>query len=487
MKLSPRMFRKVAREEVAEQEQSNNRVMLASVANDLCDTAMSYYGDYSEQDKAREIAGNIRHNNLQNLAELLEWFELNATLNGMNVLWAENGEEACQMVEEIIEEHEVKTITKGKSMLMEEIDLANYIKSRTKTTLHEGDLEGFIALQNDTIRFNTAIPTLNLDLSEIVEILNHRQNMPHTNEASEVVDYVREFLRTKFKQADMGITGVNFAVASTGSLLLLENEGNIRWSTSAPKVHVAIMSIEKVCANLDDAFYLSSLISRNCTGQSITTYVSLLNGPAKKEEKDGPREVYVIIVDNGRSEVYLDDEFREALRCIRCGRCAVKCPVYLRIGAYPYGNPYPGPSGTVLMPLLLGLDETKHLYQACTLCGACMETCPVEIPHLDFFQRYRQLKASGDKEYEATSNIWNKMMFESIAKGMDNNKRYERALAGLRAYTKNFVTDNYIEKMPMPLASWFIARDLPEIPSQSFRAYWQEEGFRTAKEVKEDE
>ncbi len=487
MEATPKNFRRVAKEEVAKVEQSDFLIMVSGVFNYLCDSAMQVYGDLHEQREAKEVGGEIRANSLNNLAELLERFEVNAALNGIKVLWADDGDEACKLVGQLIKKHEVKTITKGKSMITEEIHLNDYIGNKTEAAVYEGDLGEFIVQQRGTPPFHIVGPAINLKLTEIVDILHDSIDMPKTEDAGEIANHVRTFLRTQFQKADMGITGVNQAIASTGSLLLVENEGNIRWSTSSPKIHVALMSIEKVCDNLADAFYLTGLLTRNCTGQAITTYVSLLNGPRHEKEKDGPEEVYVIILDNGRSKAYLNEELREALRCIRCGRCGIKCPIYLRVGAYPYGNCYPGPMGAVLMPLLLGMDETKHLYQACTLCGACMEVCPARVPHLTLYERYRQMKANGNKEFKATPNLGNKLLFKSFAKGMGNRWLYEKGLKVVRTYTKSAADDGYIKKLSGPAAGWFACRDLPAVPDITFKQYWEDEGQKVAKEGKKHE
>ncbi|HZK44248.1 MAG TPA: lactate utilization protein B [Syntrophomonadaceae bacterium] len=487
MKANPLLFEEVAKVEVLNHEQSDFLVMVKGVFDYLCNNAMNDYGDSDKQDLARDLGGDIRLNSLGHLAELLEKFEANAIANGINVLWAQDGDEACKLVEGLIDKHDVKIITKGKSMITEEIDLNHYIESKTGVEVHEGDLGEFIVQQRGTPPVHIVAPAINLQLGEIIDILHESIDMPKTEDANEIADYVRGFLRTRFQRADMGITGVNQAVASTGSLILVENEGNIRWSTSAPKIHVALMSIEKVCDNLADAMHLVGLLTRNCTGQSITSYVSILNGPRKENEYDGPEETYLIILDNGRSKAYADSELREAMRCIRCGRCGVKCPIYLQIGAYPYNNCYPGPMGVALMPLLLGVDETKHLYQACTQCGACAEICPVQVPHLSLNARYRQMKASGDKEFKASSNIWEGLFFKSLTTGMNNLGLYKTGLASMRFFTKNSSSDGYIKKLPGPFSSWFISRDLPEIPSQSFRQYWETEGYKFTKEGKKNE
>ncbi|HZJ84537.1 MAG TPA: lactate utilization protein B [Syntrophomonadaceae bacterium] len=487
MKANPRMFKKIAKEEAANQAQIDFMGMVSGVFNYLCDTAMGVYGDDMAQEAARTTGGQIRHNTLSNLAELLEKFEEKATANGMKVLWAKDADEACQTVVELVKKYDAKVITKGKSMITEEIDLNSYIEEKTDAKIYEGDLGEFIVQLRGTAPFHIVGPAINLKLNEMVDILHDNIDMPQTEDANEIANYVRGFLRTQFQQADMGITGVNQAIASTGSLLLVENEGNIRWSTSAPKVHVALMSIEKVCDNLVDAFYLAGLLTRNCTGQSITSYVSLINQPRLEGEHDGPEEIYVIILDNGRSKAYLDEELRETLRCIRCGRCCIKCPIYLTVGAYPYSNSYPGPMGVVLMPLLIGVDETEDLFEACTLCGACAEICPAQVPHLTLYARYRQMKAQGDREFKATSSITNRLLFKSFVRGISKRKFYERGLSVARTFSKRSVKDGYITRLPGPASSWFTCRDLPEIPATTFKDYWESEGYKLAKEGEKDE
>ncbi|HZJ84417.1 MAG TPA: lactate utilization protein B [Syntrophomonadaceae bacterium] len=486
MKTSPKNFRKAARQEVAKREQINYLVGVSKDLNDKYDKAMSYYGDIDSQIKARDLGREIRDNSLGNLVELLERFEVNASLNGAKVLWAKDSDEACRIIGTIIEQRKVRTITRSKSTIAEEIKLDEYIKSKTRARIYHSDLGGFIMQQYDASPSHMLNPAINVKKEEVVEILHRSIGMPKTDDINEIAGFVADYLKDKFQKADMGITGVNQAVASTGSLLFVENEGDIRWSTSAPRIHVALMSIEKVCDNFADAFYLMELLNRNSIGQPISSYLSIVNGPKATKEKDAPEESYIILLDNGRSKAYVNDEFRDLLRCINCGRCAFRCPVYLRIGGYPYGNPYPGPKGTVLMPFILGLDETKHLYQACTLCGACEETCPVGVPHLNLIKKHRELKVDGDKTMDGTTNVWNKMLAQSYARAISMRPYYERGLIGLRAYFNSYATGNYISNLPGPMQSWFLSRDFPEMPAETFRDYWEKEGSKVDKEGEQD-
>lgn len=476
MKLTPRNFRKLAREEIAKEGQSKKLIKKCHELNVIQEEAMSYYGEQDGQDRARGIAGEIRTNTLDNLLELLVRFEVNASLNGSKVLWAENGDEAVSLIGQIIKQHNIKRVSKSKSSLLEEINISEYIKTKTDASIYHNNLGDFINEELKSPPFHLNNPILNLELEEIVTTLHKSIGIPLTDNPSDVASYVNDYFRSHNLKADMSITGVNQAIASTGSILIVENAGNIRIATANSKVQVAVMSIENLCDNLGDAFFINDLATRNSTGQTISSYLSIINGPKLEGEKDGPSELYVIILDNGRLDAYLAEEHREVLRCIKCGRCATVCPVFKRIGAYPYGNPYPGPIGNILMPLILGLNETKHLYQACTLCGACSEICPVQVPHVDLIMNYRNLKANGDRKLDATVNVWNKMLFQSYARAISKRSYYDRSIIGMRAYLNNNANGDYIENLSGPIQSWFITRDFPVLPEHTFQHYWKTKG-----------
>lgn len=476
MDLRPENFQSVAEIEVAKVAQRDFVVMVAGVFNYLCDTAMTAYGDGSAQDEARAAGAQIRTNSLNNLAELLQEFETNANRNGIQVLWAADAEEACQLVKGLVEKHQVKTISKGKSMISEEIGLNHFLEKEAGVKIYEGDLGEFIVQLRGTLPFHIVGPAINMTVQEIAGVLQQHIDMPYTEVATEIVSYVRTYLRDKFERADMGITGVNQAIASTGSLMLVENEGNIRWVTSAPRVHVALMSIEKVCANFADAFHLLGLLTRNCTGQAITSYVSVLNGPRRAEEVDGPEAMYVVIIDNGRSIAYQDPLLKDALRCIRCGRCGIQCPIYLRIGANPYGWIYPGPIGNVIAPVIMDLDRTRDLYEACTLCGGCQSVCPSGMSHLDIMTHYRQMKVKGDDRFGGTRIcIKERSGFKILARGMQNPGLYKAGVKIARRFLNQRSQDGYITQMAGPMSGWFRCRDFPEMPEKTFRQRWQDE------------
>lgn len=469
MKPCPQDYLEILQVEIKKQDQSSFMNQVGAVFRYLTSNCLSQMEDPV---KGREQSQAIRANSMENLPLLLEEFEENARKNGIEVLWAADAQEACALVKDLAIKHEVKIITKGKSMITEEIDLNHYLEEELGVKIYEGDLGELIVQMRGTPPFHIVGPAINLNIQQIAQTLVDHIGMEYTEEAMEIAGNVRDFMRRQFEHADMGITGVNVAVASTGSIILVENEGNIRWSTGAPPVHVAIMSIEKVAANMADALHITEMQSRNCTGQAITSYVSILSGPRDEGELDGAEKMYVIILDNGRSQVYKDPYLRQALKCIRCGRCGIYCPVYLAAGAYPYGWCYPGPMGTVISPLLLGLDDTYHVYEACTLCGGCESACPSGINHVELFHHYRAMKVAGNREFKATPvSVIEKAGFKSWATAVRSPGLFNKSMNLVRTYLKAGSKDGKANKASGPLKGWFAYRDMP-IPEKTFHQYW---------------
>jgi L-lactate dehydrogenase complex protein LldF len=217
-----------------------------------------------------------------------------------------------------------------------------------------------------------------------------------------------------------------------------------------------------------------SLLTTNCTGQVMTSYISIINGPRKPEDFDGPEEVYVVIIDNGRSTAYQDPSLRGGLKCIRCGRCMYRCPIWLRVGAYPYGWCYSGPIAKVLSPLLLGLDQTQDLYEACTLCGACEEICPVKVPHTEIVEYYREIKSSGSKTFRAAPpSFAEKLAFSLWGKAISSPSIFAGGLGMVKLFTRLLSKNGYVKYLPGPMKGWFSCRDLPEPPALSFHQRWK--------------
>ncbi|MCE8021760.1 iron-sulfur cluster-binding protein [Halomonas sp. MCCC 1A11036] len=337
----------------------------------------------------RELGANIRLRALAKLPDLLERLEANCQANGIQVHWAENGDEACRIIRGICERHGAKAVIKGKSMVSEEMHLNAHLEAAGIEAL-ESDLGEYLVQLNEQTPSHIIMPAIHLNTDEISDIMHTRTGTERTRDVDTMTAAARAQLRERFMAADVGVSGVNFAVAETGTLCLVENEGNGRMTTAVPPVHIAVTGIEKVVEHLSDVPPLYALLTRSATGQHVTTYLNMISSPRKPGEHDGPNEVHLVLVDSGRSSIYQDDELLDTLRCIRCGACMNHCPVYTRVGGHTYGTTYPGPIGSILMPHMMGLEATKDLPTASSLCGACGEVCPVKIPIPDLLVRLRR-------------------------------------------------------------------------------------------------
>ncbi|MBI3992251.1 MAG: iron-sulfur cluster-binding protein [Candidatus Lambdaproteobacteria bacterium] len=340
-------------------------------------------------EELQEIGQAIKQESLARLPELLERLEDRLTARGIQVHWAETADEANAIVLEIARRRGVQLVVKGKTMVSEETELNRFLQRHGIEVL-EADLGEYIVQLAQQPPSHIVAPAIHMNRREIADLFHEKLGEPYTVDIEAMTAMARRVLREKFKTAGMGVTGVNFAIAETGTLCLVENEGNGRMCTTAPPVHVAMMGLEKVVANLSDLPTLNRLLTRSATGQAISTYFNWISSPRRRGEKDGPEEVHVVILDNGRSSVYSDGELRDTLACLRCGACLNICPVYARIGGHAYRAVYMGPIGKILTPQLAGLETAGHLTGASTLCGACAEVCPVKIPIPDLLLRLRQ-------------------------------------------------------------------------------------------------
>ncbi|WP_137939896.1 LutB/LldF family L-lactate oxidation iron-sulfur protein [Chitinivorax sp. B] len=349
----------------------------------------SVFGDPQELDSLRKLGEHIRQRALSKLPDLLEQLEMNCQRNGIQVHWAETTEQANQLVHAIAVRHQGKQVVKGKSMVSEEMELNHFLSERGIECL-ESDMGEYIVQLAGETPSHIIMPAIHKNKAQIAALFaEHIQGVNYTEDVDALIQIGRRVLRQKFQEADIGISGVNFAVAETGTLCLVENEGNGRMCTTVPKVHIAITGIEKVVEKLMDIAPLYSLLTRSATGQIVSTYLNLISGPRKTDELDGPEEVHLVLLDNGRSQAFADDQLRTTLQCIRCGACMNHCPVYTRIGGHAYGTVYPGPIGKIISPHLMGLEATRDLPSASSLCGACGEVCPVKIPIPDLLMRLR--------------------------------------------------------------------------------------------------
>jgi L-lactate dehydrogenase complex protein LldF len=355
----------------------------------LVEKRQALFPDADELESLRRRCMEIRAHALSNLPELLERLEARCSENGIRVHWAETTDEGNRIVHEILQSHGVDRLVKGKSMVSEEMGLNHYLEARGIECL-ESDLGEFIIQLAGETPSHIVMPALHKSKQEIAELFHEKfPDIPYTDDVDELTAAARAILREKFLQAEAGLSGVNFLVAETGTLCLVENEGNGRMSTTAPSLHIAVTGIEKVVEKLADVPPLLSLLPRSATGQRITTYFNMISGPRRAGEKDGPKEVHLVLLDNGRSRIYADEELQATLRCIRCGACINHCPVYTRLGGHAYGTVYPGPIGSILEPQKEGLDRLGELAEASTLCGACGEVCPVHIPIPRLLNRLR--------------------------------------------------------------------------------------------------
>lgn len=336
----------------------------------------------------REQAREIRDHTLQHMDFYLQQYEQRVIENGGVVHWASDAAEACSLVEKICHAAGAKSVTKGKSMVSEEVGL-NAALEEAGLEVIETDLGEYIIQLAGEAPSHIIAPAIHMTKEQVSTLFHqHHGGDAPVQERSELVAEARRVLREKFVAADVGITGANFLVAETGQHVLVTNEGNGDLCSSLPRVHVVITGIEKILPTLEDATTMVRLLAASATGQQVSNYTSFYSGPRHADHLDGPEQFHVVLVDNGRSEM-LGNEFREMLRCIRCGACLNYCPVYGSIGGHAYGWVYPGPMGSVITPNMIGLENAADLPNACTLNGRCGEVCPMSIPLPDLLRRHR--------------------------------------------------------------------------------------------------
>jgi L-lactate dehydrogenase complex protein LldF len=467
MKVKTDKFVEGARKELKNTHTRGLLSVMTTVISAIRQNAMS---TFSDPEAATEFSRAIRAEAVARLPELLEEFEKNATAHGAKVFWAADAGEANEFILKIAKERGIKYVTKGKSMVTEETGL-NEVLTENGIEVFEADLGEFIAQQLERPPFHIVGPAINIPVEEICDIFMEKAEMKEpTHDPVELGAAARRFLRDKFHHLGMGITGVNVAVAETGTIINVENEGNIRFCKSSPKTQVSVMTLEKVVPTMNDAVHIVRMLCRNCTGQKISSYVSMDTGPRLEGEIDGPEELFIVIVDNGRSDFYGDPQSREALRCIRCGGCMYNCPVYTKIGGYPYGWAYSGPMGQVLNPLLLGLDKTQDLYRACTLCGECKAICPAGIDHPSMFLSYRARDVERDIEHGARPRPVTESAFTALFTwAAKKAARWNLGTKSVRPLFNSGAEDGMVKRFFGALKGWFSIRDLPIISEETFR------------------
>ncbi|MDR3706217.1 MAG: LUD domain-containing protein [Paludibacteraceae bacterium] len=334
---------------------------------------------YHDLPLAKQRAAYLKRLMLANWDTYLCEFEQNAIHNGIEVLWAKDAAEATKYITKILADNEARLLVKSKSMTTEEIEL-NPTAQEIGCESVETDLGEFIVQLAGEKPYHIVTPAMHKSKGDIAKLFHEKFNLPIDSTPEEMANYVRGVLREKYVKADVGVTGANFLVADIGGVAVTENEGNGIMSTSFPKVHIAIAGIEKIIPSVTDLGLFWPLLAAHGTGQQITNYNTIFTGSRKKDEVDGPEKMYVILLDNGRTTLYGDDDCFEALACIRCGACLNECPVYKTIGGYTYDTTYSGPIGSVITPFYRGFKEFGHLSFASSLCGACADVCPVKVP-----------------------------------------------------------------------------------------------------------
>ena len=379
-------FRERAREALGDPQLRGN---FRRAMDSLMTKRAAAFSNPDEREDLRSLGNAIRARALSKLPDLLEQLERNLIRNGVQVHWAETVEEANAIVMSIVEAHEAKQVIKGKSMVSEEMEMNDFLGERGIECL-EADMGEYIVQMDHEKPSHIIMPAIHKNAGQVGKLFHDKLGVDYTTDVDQLIQIGRRVLRQKFFEADIGVSGVNFAVAETGTLLLVENEGNGRMVTSVPPVHIAVTGIEKVVENLRDTVPLLSLLTRSALGIPITTYVNMISGPRKAHELDGPQEVHLVLLDNGRSQAFADSELRQTLNCIRCGACMNHCPVYTRVGGHTYGEVYPGPIGKIITPHMAGLAKVPDHPSASSLCGACGEVCPVKIPIPALLRRLRE-------------------------------------------------------------------------------------------------
>ena len=445
-----------------------NTQMIAAVRNATTgafqkrENAM-YADGFAHGQALRQQAAEAKRRALRQLPELLEQAEANMQANGIEVLWALDAQEAQQHVLNIARRHQVQRVAKSKSMLTEETGINDALE-REGLTVVETDLGEYIIQLAHEPPSHIIAPVIHKSKDEIRDVFITELDMdPSIVDAAAMTKFARQKLRDVFLNADLGISGGNFLIAESGTICLVTNEGNARMVTTLPKVHIALIGIEKIVENLEDYATLTQVIARSGTGQSIAVYTHMINGPRRPSDPDGPEHVYVILVDNGRSNIY-ETDYAEVLSCLRCGACLNGCPVYRSTGGHAYGSPYSGPIGAVITPLLNGLDAAKPLPHASSLCGTCKAVCPVDI---DLPRMLLDLRHDLVKENKS-GFIWN-VGIKTWA--LANSSPQLFSLSSKMARFGANLTNNW---MPGPLGEWKRYRDFPGFAPQSFHELWQE-------------
>lgn len=420
-----------------------------------------------DSDLIRDMARRAKLGLLRDLAGNLETFEKNLIKNGVHVHWAEDGAAANRIVAGIAKSRGCKRAVKSKSMATEETHLNRHLLDAGVEVL-ETDLGEYVVQLAGTTPSHIILPIIHMTKERIGEVMHREIKVPYTSDPEKLAKIARAKLREAFLSADLGITGANFGVVDSGALVLVSNEGNARLVTTLPRVHVAVMGIEKLVPSFADLDLMIKILGRSATGQKITTYTSLIAGPGRQDETDGCREMHVILLDNGRSRI-LGGPLAEILGCIRCGACLNACPVYKNVGGHAYGDTYPGPIGSIVTPGLRGIRGWKELPDASSLCGACREVCPVR---LDIPRMLLELRKQAVEETSVPLAL--RMGLWAFGIAAARPRLYRLGAALFRGGSRLLAREGWIRKLPGLAGGWTRSRDLKAPAPRPFQEIWRE-------------
>lgn len=438
-------------------------------------------GSVDDWEGLRERARAIKDETLSHLDRYLAAFADKAERAGAQIHWADDGQDVCRLIIRLLQERNAKQVVKSKSMATEEIHLNAALEAAGITPVETDLGEWIIQLAHETPS-HIVVPAIHKSKKQIADLFVEKLGIEPTDDVDRLTSAARRILRQRFAEADAGISGVNFGVAETGSILILENEGNIRLTTGLPKIHIALMGIEKVIPRFADLDVFLKLLPRSGTGQRLTAYQSIITGTKKSPGDEGPEEVHIILMDNGRSRMLAHPVTRQSLACIRCGACLNACPVYQQIGGHAYGSVYPGPIGAVITPQLIGIKKAAQLPYASSLCGACREVCPVkiDIPELLLHLRAQIAEGTAITTEAPPRKALESFAFRMYAFAWSRPWLYELGGRVLRVLQRPAVRDGRIgkvgklmSKLMPPLGAWTAWRDARPLAPQSFREMWR--------------
>ena len=447
---------------------------LSNVQNRLGPATALCYQNLPEGMELRTRAHKIREFAVNHLDILLPALAQKIRDRGGKVFFARDAEAATAYCLEVARENRIKMVVKGKSMVTEEIGL-NEVLETNGIEVNETDLGEYIIQLAGESPSHIIAPAIHKTRKEIGRLFTEKLGIPYSEDPPVLTQAARKFLREKFLKAGMGFSGCNMACAETGHITTVSNEGNIRMSTTLPKIHMAFMGMERVTARLEDHDVLFRLLSRGAAAQNMAGYVSYIGGPRTPDQLDGPDQFHLVILDNGRSRILADPEFREALFCIRCAACLNVCPAYGKIGGHSYGYPYSGPIGAVITPLLTGINRAKDLFLGEPLCGACKKACPVDIDLPRMLLALRAKAAYGDHQWAVTRvNPREKFLFEIFSILIRNRKLYDLAMKAGVFFQKWIPrTKGMISHIPFVFKGWAQSRDIKPLARTNFLTLWK--------------